>query len=230
MSRTLEGEGIEENEVTPRFSVEDIEDKEGSFTKTEIPEKNRHNIDSVNKSLIQSANKARPQQATRTIKQASSTSYIAEPPVLAKNPLNVKRVSSSNDVARVTSALKPGGHAGISTVGRGGRPGKIDVGGPSGRRLSDNDVIGRGYGVGRGRGGRDDGTGKQGRVSIPSGEIHLPGQRGSKAPPPILSEADVKAMPPLRQISGSSVSQPHDNGDHTHTFCLLVILSTYSFA
>lgn len=149
----------------------------------------------------------RPQQIPRALKQASSTSSIAaETPEQKGGILNVKRVSSSNDVDRAlkpASAQKHRGRARVPVVGRGaGRGGR--VAGTSGRRQSDNNP-------GRGDGGRSEGGGKIGehRNSIQMGAIRLPTPRGGRAPPAIQSEADIGETSPMlyHQSSMNSVKQ-----------------------
>ena len=135
----------------------------------------------------------------RPLKQAMSTNSIAmieSNNERGRNPLNVKRVSSSNDVygggssavrsrPRMSLSGKRVGGAG----GRGG-PGKISTGDGVGRRLS-ADGEGRRESIEGGEGVREEGRKektKEHRPSLQSGGIRLPSQRGGRAPPMIQHE------------------------------------------
>ena len=125
-------------------------------------------------------------QAPRSLKQAASTNNLAtdRPHTDRKNPLNVKRVSSSIDVNRGTTNSP---RVRVSTAAprvTGGL--RVPVNPPGARKLSDN-------AGGKGRLGeavRDvegDKT-KEHRLSLPSEKIRLPSQRGERGPPTIPQE------------------------------------------
>ena len=129
----------------------------------------------------------RSQQAfPRRLKQASSTTSIAVVDSKTErgknNPLNVKRVSSSDDVSR---APRPRPRVSAPPAGRGVRgqvvPGKIPAGDSVGRRVSAE-------GEGKREGSREGGGGKDHRLSLQSDGIRLPCPRGGKVPPTIQHE------------------------------------------
>lgn len=141
----------------------------------------------------------------RALKQASSTSTIAET-AEQRDPLNVKRVSSSNDVSRAyktTSAQRYRGRVNTPGAGRGaGR------GGWSGRRRGSETDGGR-----QGDGGR---VGEQ-RHSIQDGGIRLPPQRGGKGPNTIQNETDgglrVSGNHNQKKSVNSVQQTSHDSGE-----------------
>ena len=121
----------------------------------------------------------------KLIQPAASTSSITGGE--RKNPLNVKRVSSSGDVTR---GARHGPRASTAAPGRGagglGGP-KIHSGVPGSRRLSGN-------AGGRGKGGElgaeEVGKPKEQRPSLPTGDkIRLPSARGEKGLPTLPPEA-----------------------------------------
>ena len=128
----------------------------------------------------------------KLIQPAASTSHIAGGE--RKNPLNVKRVSSSGDLAR---GARHGPRASTAAPGRGagglGVHKNQNSGVPGSRRLSDNaGGRGRGKEVGVGEGGKP----KEQRLSIAtSDKIRLPSARGEKGLP---------TLPP--EVSGGSTS------------------------
>lgn len=143
----------------------------------------------------------------RALKQAVSTSTIAET-VEQRDPLNVKRVSSSYDVSRAyktSSAQRHRGRVNTPGVGRGAVRGG---GGGSGRKKGSETDGGR-----QGDGGR---TGEQ-RHSNQDGGIRLPSQRGGKTPHTIQNETDggEKVLGNHNQKkSVNSVQQTsHDSGE-----------------
>ena len=197
----------------------------------------RSNTDTEKKPHAQATDRdnkrAKQQSVPMALKQASSTSNITETH-RGKNVLNVKRISSSNDVSRTVSAVsqKTRGRVSVPVVGQ--RAGHRDMAKPvvaGERRLSDNNsrkgeeggerreeregerVGERGEGGEKGRGGAGEmgkrEKTKEPKVSLPSGEIRLPGLRG-KAPPPLHQESEPKAIPSLRPITRNSGKQ---NGD-----------------
>ena len=117
-------------------------------------------------------------QAPRSLKQAASTNNLAtdRPHTDRKNPLNVKRVSSSIDPRVRVSTAAPRVTGGL----------RAPVNPPGARKLTDN-------AGGKGRLGeavRDvegDKT-KEHRLSLPSEKIRLPSQRGERGPPTIPQE------------------------------------------
>ena len=129
----------------------------------------------------------------RPLKQAMSTNSIAmieSNNERGKNPLNVKRVSSSNDVyGGGSSAVRSRPRMSLSGKRVGGA-GKISAGGGVGRRLS-ADGEGRRESIEGGEGVREEGRKektKEHRPSLQSGGIRLPSQRGGRAPPMIQHE------------------------------------------
>lgn len=138
----------------------------------------------------------------RALKQASSTSTIAESGE-QRDPLNVKRISSSHDVSRVyktTSAQRYRGR--VSTPGAGRVTAR---GGGSGRKRQSDTDGGR-----QGDGGR---MGEQ-RHSIQDGGVRLPPQRGGKAPHTVQNETDGGETNHNQKKSVNSVQQTsHDSSE-----------------
>ena len=125
-------------------------------------------------------------QAPRSLKQAASTNNLAtdRPHTDRKNPLNVKRVSSSIDVNRGTTNSP---RVRVSTAAprvTGGL--RAPVNPPGARKLSDN-AGGKGRLEEAVRDVEGDKT-KEHRLSLPSEKIRLPSQRGERGPPTIPQE------------------------------------------
>ena len=133
-----------------------------------------------------SARQRQPQRQLTThrfIQPAASTNNIAGE---RKNPLNVKRVSSSGDV---TGGARQSPRVSTAVPGRGG--GGFPRNQVGGRRLSDN------AGGSKERGGEpvvvvgEVGRPKQQRVSVPTSEkIRLPSARGDKVLPTLPKGGD----------------------------------------
>lgn len=139
----------------------------------------------------------------RPLKQASSTSTIADSlPGEERDPLNVKRVSSSNDVSQVykpASAQRYRGRMSAPGTAQGAARG-----GGSGRRKPTDTDGGR-----PGDGGR---MGQQ-RNSIQDGEIRLPPQRGGKVPHESETGKKVPATPNQKSSLNSVQQSPQERSE-----------------